>query len=107
MLERLLAARNRKFLPAYADRLFSEIVYQPVEVVTLSDHPFVQGHSAKMNLSANSSSLLLGMTVASVPMLSAIMIMHSVLHHTEQLGVSSEEVFRGIRLPVLPFPDQP
>jgi hypothetical protein len=42
----------------------------------------------------------------SVPSLAAMVIMQSLLHQLEQLGVGSEEVFRGERLPILPFPDR-
>jgi hypothetical protein len=49
---------------------------------------------------------LLSVSLASVPLLSALVTVHAVLDHLEQVGVSSEEIFRGDRLPVLPFPDQ-
>jgi hypothetical protein len=49
---------------------------------------------------------LLGVSLASVPILSTLVTVHAVLNHLEQVGVGSEEIFRGDRLPVLPFPDQ-
>jgi hypothetical protein len=49
---------------------------------------------------------LLSVSLASVPILSALITVHAVLNHLEQVGVGSEEIFRGDRLPVLPFPDQ-
>jgi hypothetical protein len=66
------------------------------------------GHrnSAAQNLSLDSTSLLFGISVASVPSLLVFVVMQSVSHHLEQLGVGSEEVFRGDRLPILPFPDR-
>lgn len=51
-------------------------------------------------------SSLLGISLGSVPVLSAIVLGHTVFEHLERLGVGSEEIFRGDRLPVLPFPDQ-
>jgi hypothetical protein len=52
------------------------------------------------------SSPLLGVSLASVPILSTLITVRAVLDHLEQIGVGSEEIFRGDRLPVLPFPDQ-
>ncbi len=67
---------------------------------------FVQRPTAARNSSADSAALLLGVSVAGVPVLLAIVMMRLAQQRLEQLGVSSEEVFRGERLPVLPFPDQ-
>jgi hypothetical protein len=52
------------------------------------------------------SSPLLGVSLVSVPILSVLVTAHAVLNRLEQVGVGSEEIFRGDRLPVLPFPDQ-
>lgn len=67
---------------------------------------FFQNSVTAQNFSTDSAAQLLSISLASVPVLSAIIMMRLMLHQAEQLGVISEEVFRGERLPVLPFPDQ-
>jgi hypothetical protein len=44
--------------------------------------------------------------LASVPSIAGAIALRVALHHLERLGVGSEEVFRGERLPALPFPDK-
>ena len=59
--------------------------------------------SSSANLLLGSS--LLGISLGSVPVLLAIVLGQAAVDHLERLGVGSEEIFRGDRLPVLPFPD--
>jgi hypothetical protein len=66
---------------------------------------FSHSNSVDANLSRDPSSLLLVISLVSVPGLAVIVAAQSAMHHLEQLGVGSEEVFRGDRLPLLPFPD--
>jgi hypothetical protein len=46
-------------------------------------------------------------SLAVTPWLAAIVSAHAVSDAIEQLGLASEEIFRGDRLPVLHFPDRP
>ncbi len=66
---------------------------------------FSSSFSHSNSVDADLSSLLLVISLVSVPGLAVIVAAQSVMHHLEQLGVGSEEVFRGDRLPLLPFPD--
>ena len=46
----------------------------------------------------------LSLSVATVPFLSALALINCLNRHSTEWGQLSEEVFRGDRLPVLPFP---
>ncbi|MGA1621760.1 MAG: hypothetical protein ACO36E_03410 [Synechocystis sp.] len=45
------------------------------------------------------------LSAATLPMLSALALLHCLNRHSTEWGQLSEEVFRGDRLPILPFPD--
>lgn len=45
------------------------------------------------------------MSIAATPWLAAIVSIQAATGFLEQLGLASEEMFRGDRLPVLHFPD--
>jgi hypothetical protein len=44
--------------------------------------------------------------IAAMPSLFGMIFFRVAFHQLENLGVNSEEIFRGERLPVLPFPDK-
>ncbi len=45
------------------------------------------------------------LSFATVPILLGILSMEAVSSCLHSAGVKSEEIFRGVRLPVIPFPD--
>ncbi|ACK67433.1 hypothetical protein PCC8801_3468 [Rippkaea orientalis PCC 8801] len=47
----------------------------------------------------------LGLSLVTVPFLGALLMVHTITQGLEELGEVSEEVFRGDRLPILPFPN--
>ncbi len=69
---------------------------------------FFSSSVSPSSLSVNScfGSSLLSISLGSVSVLSAIVLNHNAFEHLKRLGMGSEEIFRGYRLPVLPFPDQ-
>lgn len=62
-----------------------------------------------MNVSDRSSQPLipteLCLSLATVPILLGILSMAAISSSLQEAGVKSEEIFRGVRLPVIPFPD--
>ena len=69
---------------------------------------FFSSSVSSSSLSINSclAYSLLGISLGSASVLSAIVLVHTAVEHLERLGMGSEEIFRGDRLPILPFPDQ-
>ncbi|HBE19966.1 MAG TPA: hypothetical protein DEG17_17860 [Cyanobacteria bacterium UBA11149] len=45
------------------------------------------------------------LSFATVPILLGILSMAAISSCLQEAGVKSEEIFRGVRLPVIPFPD--
>ena len=45
------------------------------------------------------------LSFATVPIILSILSMEAVSSCLETAGVKSEEIFRGVRLPVIPFPE--
>jgi hypothetical protein len=75
------------------------LIFQLVEVFALSATPQKNRH-----FSLHLSHLEVLLSAATLPALLAIAGVQVVGHHLAQLEANSTEVFRGQRLPLLPFP---
>jgi hypothetical protein len=62
-------------------------------------------HAAQVHQPASVPVKLL-VSIATVPTLAAIVGLQAVLHQVQNLAANSEEIFRGDRLPLLPFPEE-
>ncbi len=103
---KLLVGLTLTQLSHYSEPLISVLHTSLLRLSPLLFNSSLHSNSVHVSSSAASDSLLLGISLICVPSLMAVVMTQSILHQLEQLGVVSEEVFRGDRLPVLPFPDR-
>ncbi len=62
-------------------------------------------HASKADKPIGQAPVKLLVSIATVPTLAAIVGLQAILQQVQTLANSSEEIFRGDRLPLLPFPE--